>query len=123
MDYIATADIEDAILQVTDTDISEANRFIEEAAARLGVSAEDIASPVTFTVKRLGVVFACYNRCLMSVGSDGTAVFDGRDTADIFGEKLQYYRAELKRIIDDLVASDFTGVKSGAVGSIRLWRS
>lgn len=123
MEYITLDDIQDAVLQVTDNDILEANRFIEESAARLGVAAKNICMPVTFTVRRLGVIFACYNRCLLSVGSDGSAIFDGKESNDIFAQKLQFYRAELKKITDGLVAADFTGTKSSGGASIRLWRS
>lgn len=123
MEYISLNDIQDAILQVTDSDILEANRFIEESAARLGVAAENICMPVTFTVRRLGIVFACYNRCLLSVGSDGSVIFDGKENSDIFAQKLQFYRAELKTISGGLVASDFTGTQNSGGASIKLWRA
>lgn len=123
MEYIALNDIQDAILQVTDSDVLEANRFIEETAARFGVTAEKICVPVTFTVRRLGVIFACYNRCLLSVGSDGSVIFDGKENSDIFAQKLQFYRAELKKITDGLLESDFTGTKNSGGVSIKLWRS
>lgn len=123
MDYIALEDVQDRILQVDFADIEEANKYIESAAFRMGVNVDKIIVPVSFKVRRLGIAFACYNRCLASVGADGSTVFDGGRNTDVFAQKLQFYRAELKRLEDELVASDFTGSGKASGASIGIWRA
>ncbi len=124
MEYITLDDLHDDILIFTADDVAESNKFIVDTALKYGVAENEILVPCTYSIKRLGVVFACYNRCLMSVGRDGTAVFDGSRNADIFSVKLEYYRAELKRLTESLSKADFCGSKStNGHGSILLWRS
>lgn len=123
MDYITLLDIQDEILACTDEDVAAGNEYIEHAAARVGVKPGQIELPVRFNVKRLGVCFACYNRCLLSVGTDPTAVFESgkyAESTDIYAQKLKFYKAELERLADTVLAADFTGEggKAGAVISL-----
>jgi hypothetical protein len=123
MEFVTLEDVQDRILQVDHEDIDEANKFIEDTALRLGVAIDKIKSPVGYRVKRLGVVFACYNRCLASVGTDGSTVFDGSRNTDVFAQKLQFYRAELNRLEAELVVADFTGSGKAGGASIGIWRA
>lgn len=123
MEYITLEDVQDRVLQVDFADIEEANRFIEDTALRMGVAVDKIVTPVSFRVRRLGIVFACYNRCLASVGTDGSTVFDGSHNTDVFAQKLQFYRAELKRLEDELMVADFIGSGKAGGARIGIWRA
>lgn len=120
--FVGIDDIHDAILEVTTDDIAEANMFVIDAGIRLGVSEEDMITPPRFITRRLAVVFACYLAALRSVGSDGTAVFDGRDNADIYAQKLSYYQKEVRSIESRLTAGDFTDKQTAGIKTIELGR-
>lgn len=122
MAYITIDDVQDKLLKVTDTDVAEANLFIDDLAARLGIDAQDIQIPVSFMVRRLAISFACYNRCLQCVGTDATTTFDGGSRQDIYAQKLDFYNKELENLQKKITAADFTGQKVGGA-SIGLWRS
>ena len=122
MQFITLDDIQDKLLNVTENDIIEANLFVTDKANRMGVELEKISVPATFNVKRLAVCFACYNRCLACVGTDATTSFDNGSRQDIFAQKLEFYKSELKFIEARLTETDFTGVKANGV-NIGLWRA
>lgn len=123
MEFITLADIQDKILQCDEHDVAEANAFLLSTALTLGVKEDEIKLPANFMVKRLGVVFACYNRCLLSVGSDATVVFEGSRNDDVFAQKLEFYKNEVKAITDELRTYDFTGIASKGSTTIGLWRA
>ncbi|MBR6635949.1 MAG: hypothetical protein IKK97_00710 [Phascolarctobacterium sp.] len=123
MEFITLADIQDKILQCDEHDVAEANAFLLSTALSLGVKEDEIKLPANFMVKRLGVVFACYNRCLLSVGSDATVVFEGSRNDDVFAQKLEFYKNEVKAITDELRTYDFTGIASKGSTTIGLWRA
>lgn len=124
MEYISLDDIRDEILQCTDDDLTMGNDTIEHLASKLGVS--EIKLPVKAIVKRLGVVSACYNRCLMQTGTDPTATFNGAngmENSDIYAQKLKLYKAEMQRLLETITPADF-GVTGGRGRcSIALHRS
>ena len=122
MKYISLFDIKDDLLNVTDDDVAEAEGYIENTAQRKGIKLEDILDPLPFKARRLAVCFACYNCCLRNVGTDPTTTFDGGQRNDIYAQKLELYKQELKAINETLSAFDFTGIYSGG-RSIRLERA
>lgn len=124
MDYIDFGDIQDAVLDCKYEDIVYGNEIINSLASRLQVT--DIPEPVPYIVKRLGVVAACYNRCLLQTGTDPTTVFNGAggvENSDIYAQKLKLYKAEMERLMASITAADF-GVTGGqGRASIPLYRS
>ena len=123
MEFIALADVRDSVLQCDELDIAEANTFVLNTAIKLGVKQEDIKLPASYLVKRLGIVFACYNRCLLSVGSDATVVFEGSRNDDVFAQKLNFYKAEVEKISNELRVYDFTADYKTGSTTINLWRA
>lgn len=121
MIYLFPNEVQDQILNVTEDDIAAANNYVDSLAESLGISQDVIKQPVAFKVKRLAMVYACYNRCLLSVGTDPTATFDGGQRQDIFAQKLEMYSREVKTLTDTLTVADFTGAKAGGA-SISLFR-
>lgn len=122
MQFITMGDINDAILPIEDSDVNEANRFVTDIGIRLGVAEDSFVKPFRYPTYRLAVVYACYLACLRMVGSDGSVVFDGKENADIFAQKLAFYRNEAKLIESRLTASDFAdGTPTGA-RTVELWR-
>lgn len=124
MDYIDITDIQDAVLECTYDDVSMGNDTIEHIAGKLGVTT--ISTPVSYIVKRLGVVSACYNRCLLQAGTDPTTVFNGAggvENSDIFAQKLKLYKAEMERLMSTITAADF-GVTGGhGRATVPMYRS
>ena len=123
MEFITKADINDAILPIEDSDVNGANRFVTDIGIRLGVSEDTFVTPFRYPTYRLAVVYACYLACLRMVGSDGSVVFDGKENADIYAQKLAFYRSEVRSIEPRLVASDFTDQKTSSGRTIELWRA
>lgn len=123
MDFIVLDDVRDSVLQVDETDIADANQFLLDTALKMGITSDKIQLPANYLVKRLGVVRACYNRCLNSVGSDGTVVFEGMRNADVFAQKLELYKTEMQDILNELRVYDFTGINATGNANIGLWRA
>lgn len=121
MEFITLDDVRDNVLQVTEEDIKEANEYVLATAVSIGTDVADIKLPANYMVKRLGIVFACYNRCLLSVGSDATVVFEGNRNNDVFAQKLEFYKNELNELTAELRTYDFTGIASKS--TINLWRA
>lgn len=109
--FITLSDIHDEVLEVTPEDIDAGNEFITLMAARRGVSEAEIKP--TFIVKRLGVCYACYTRCVMAGGTDPTITMDNGDRKGIHEEKREIYGHEVKRIMAEISAADFTGAIGG----------
>lgn len=122
MEFITKEDINDAILPIEDSDVNGANRFVTDIGIRLGVSEDSFVRPFRYPTYRLAVVYACYLACLRMVGSDGSVVFDGKENADIYAQKLAFYRNEAKLIESRLAASDFADITPKGARSIELWR-
>lgn len=120
--FISLNDIQDRLLKCDEQDIVQANQFIKDTAIRMGVNEGDIQIPLTFTLKRLAVCFACYNRCLACVGMDPTVNFDGGNQQDVYEKKLALYKTEIDRIVEKLTEADFTGKKNTGT-TINLWRA
>lgn len=78
---------------------------------------------VSHTVRRLGVVYACYVRAVASVGTDASVTFDGSRHEDVFAQKAEWYKKELNELSAAVTASDFTGVEGKSNAVINLWRS
>lgn len=122
MEFITKEDINDAILPIEDSDVNGANRFVTDIGIRLGVAEDSFVRPFRYPTYRLAVVYACYLACLRMVGSDGSVVFDGKENADIYAQKLAFYRNEAKLIESRLTASDFADITPTGARSIELWR-
>lgn len=123
MNYIDITDIKDTVLECTYDDVEMGNETIEHVAAKLGVT--EIATPVSYIVRRLGVAAACYNRCLMQVGTDPTTVFNGAggvENSDIFAQKLKLYKAEIERLTALITAFDFGIVGGHGRATIPMYR-
>lgn len=123
MSYIDIVDIKDTVLQCTYEDVEFGNETIEHVAAKLGVT--EIPSPVSYIVKRLGVAAACYNRCLMQVGTDPTTVFNGAggvENSDIYAQKLKLYKTEIERLTALITAADFGIVGGHGRATIPMYR-
>lgn len=123
MEFIALDDVRDEILQVSDADIDEANRYVTNIGVRLGVAEDTFVTPFRYPTYRLAVVYACYLCALRHVGADGSVIFDGKENADIYAQKLAHYRNEVRAIEPRLVASDFTDQKTSSGRTIELWRA
>lgn len=123
MEFITLNDIRDSVLQCDENDVAAANEYLYNTALKMGVEEADIVLPASFIVKRLGIAFACYNRCLLSVGSDGTVIFEGSRSEDVFNQKLALYKEEIKAITDELRVYDFTGTALKGSACIGLWRA
>lgn len=121
MEYIFLLDITDKILQVNEDDIVEANAYLQGIADRYGVT--EVQSPISHTVKRLGVVYACYVRAVASVGTDASVTFDGSRHDDVFAQKAEFYGKELKRLEQSVTKADFDGVGKTSRTVVNLWRS
>lgn len=121
MEFITKEDINDAILPIEDSDVNEANRFVTDIGIRLGVAEKSFVA-FRYPPYRLAVVYACYLACLRMVGSDGSVVFDGKENADIYAQKLAFYRNEAKLIESRLTASDFADTTPTGARTIELWR-
>ena len=122
MEFITKGDINDAILTIEDSDINEANRFVTDIGIRLGATEGSFVKPFRYPTYRLAVVYACYLACLRMVGSDGSVVFDGKENADIYAQKLAFYRNEAKLIESRLTMTDFVDGKPMGARTIELWR-
>lgn len=122
MEFITEEDINDAILTIENADIDGANRFVTDIGIRLGVAEESFVKPFRYPTRRLAVVYACYLACLRMVGSDGSVVFDGKENADIYAQKLALYRKEVEQIEPRLTASDFADITPMGARMIELWR-
>ena len=122
MEYINITDIDDKFLNVTENEIKQANSFIEDTATQMGINLSSIKVPVTFTIRRIGVLFACYTCCLARVGTDPTTSFENGNRQDIYAQKLGFYKQELNQLVSRLTRADFVGQKASGT-TINLWRS
>ena len=123
MCYIVLEDIKDEVLNCTQDDVDEGNGHIVRTALKCGVVATEIAEPISPIVKRLGVMYACYNRALNTVGTDPTVTVDGSRSEDIYNIKRKTYLDELRRIENDITDVDFTGKQKTGGGAINLLRA
>lgn len=123
MEFVTLDDVRDEILQVSDADIDEANRYVTNVGVRLGVAEDMFITPFRYPTYRLAVVYACYLCALRHVGADGSVIFDGKENADIYAQKLAHYRNEVRTIESRLTPSDFTDRKTCSGRTIELWRA
>lgn len=122
MEFITLDDVRDGILQVEQSDIDEANRYVTNVGVRLGVAEDMFVAPLKYPTYRLAVVYACYLCALRQVGTDGSVIFDGKENADIYAQKLAHYRNEVHTIEPRLTSSDFTDQKIRGGRTIEMWR-
>ena len=120
MEFITLDNITDSILLVTQEDVDEANAYLESIAARYGVTT--IQQPISHSVKRLGIAYACYMRAVASVGTDASVTFDGSRHDDVFAQKAELYGKEVKMLAGMINANDFTGVGGTSRVTISLMR-
>jgi len=113
MNFIYLDDLEDEIITCTQSDADEANSFIINHARSLGVPAYKIITPVVYTVKRLGVVYALSIAAFRSIGKDNLTSLNTESTReDIYAQKYRLLKAELAELQASLTATDFTGKES-----------
>lgn len=120
MEFITLGNITDSILLVTQEDVDEANAYLESIAARYGVTT--IQQPISHSVKRLGIAYACYMRAVASVGTDASVTFDGSRHDDIFAQKAELYSKEIKLLSATINANDFNGAGGSSRATIKLVR-
>ena len=120
MEFITLDNITDSILLVTQEDVDEANAYLESIAARYGVTT--IQQPISHSVKRLGIAYACYMRAVASVGTDASVAFDGSRHDDVFVQKAELYGKEVKMLVAMINANDFTGAGGTSRATISLMR-
>ncbi|WP_440445583.1 hypothetical protein [Phascolarctobacterium succinatutens] len=120
MEFITLDNITDSILLVTQEDVDEANAYLESIAARYGVTT--IQQPISHSVKRLGIAYACYMRAVASVGTDASVTFDGSRHDDVFVQKAELYGKEVKMLAATINANDFTGTGCASRFTIKLMR-
>lgn len=114
MNFITLEDVCDEILNCTQADIDEANSFVSNTAKRLGVKTAQIKSPPVFTVKRLAVVYALYICAVRNIGKDNLTALDTESLRqDIYAQKAQFLKAELRQLETQVDFEDFTGKTSG----------
>ncbi len=122
MGFITIDDVSDEILKVNENDIEEANRFVTDIGIRLGVAENSFIRPPRYMTRRLAIVYACYLCALRNVGADGSVIFDGKENADIYAQKLAFFRNELQAIEARMAASDYTDQNTSGGRTIALWR-
>lgn len=120
MEFITLDDITDRILMVEQGDVDNANDYLTSIAARCGVVT--VQQPVSHSVKRLGIAYACYMRAVASVGTDASVTFDGNRHDDIFAQKAELYSKEIKTLSATINANDFTGAGGSSRATIKLVR-
>lgn len=120
MEFVTFGDITDKILRVEQEDVDCANDYLTSMATRCGVVT--VQQPISYRVKRLGVVYACYVRAMASVGTDATVTFDGSRGNDVFAQKAELYGKEVKALAATINANDFTGTGGTRRAVIKLMR-
>lgn len=115
----------DASLKCTQADVDSANDYLIRKASKLGITREEIQEPLSGTVTRLGVAYACYTCALRTVGRDPiNRVSGGSSSDDIYNLKRKTYLDEIKRLETDLSADDFApGIEKEGSGMISLSRA
>lgn len=120
MEFITFDDITDKILRVEREDIDCANDYLTSLATRCGVVT--VQQPISHSVKRLGIAYACYVHAMASVGTDATVNFDGSRGNDVFAQKAELYGKEVKALASTINANDFTGAGGTRRAVIKLMR-
>lgn len=107
MSFCLTTDIRDELIKkiVVATDCTEADAIILDMALALGVTADQIATPLPYTVKALAIALSCViaarNKSIMNVR--------GEDGADAYELKRQVWQKEVDRLKAGLTADVLTG--------------
>lgn len=125
MEFITLGDIKDEILKVIDSDIVAANEYITGLAQRFRIKSEELLIPPTYTIKRIGICYACYIRAISEVGTDAMANYDGNtgEGRDINAQKAKLYRQELDGLVNNLTALAFTGKEVSGSITVNVFRA
>ena len=122
MDFITLADTTDEIVTCTQADVDQANDALLEIAHRMLVEDVKIVTPVAFTVKRLGIVYALYIAAVREIGKDNLTSLNTESTRmDIYAQKAKFFKEELDKLEKEVRASDFTGEEKGNFATVRMW--
>lgn len=122
MDFITLADTTDEIVTCTQADVDQANSALVEIANRMLIKEVDIITPVAFTVKRLGIVYALYIAAVREIGKDNLTSLNTESTRmDIYAQKAKFFKEELDKLEKEVKASDFTGKELGNFATVRMW--
>ena len=125
--YFDVDDVDDELLKeyLQQYDgIAKSTRYIEDLAAGLGVSPEEIIDPVPFKVAELAECYALMETAKKKSMMNGSG---GEDGADAYELKRRVYAAEVSRLEAQITADTLTGGQSVRrrtfPGSIPLYRS
>lgn len=125
MEFITLADVVDDIVEVTQTEVDDANAFLTGITKRLRISEERIVTPAVWTVKRLGCVYALYVACTRCMGKDNlTSLNTEALRQDIYAQKREAFKTELERLEKEIEAADFTQDYSDGyrnIQAVRMW--
>lgn len=109
MAYFDPADVRDNLLRglLTDADVGESTRYVEGLAARLGVKAADIKTPVAYPVAQLGLFYA-----LMVCARNASTMSEGKTNdsgEDAYELKRKIYEREYQAWESRITAETFAG--------------
>lgn len=122
MDFITLADTTDEIVTCTQADVDQANSFLMEIANRMLIKEVEIITPVAFTTKRLGIVYALYIAAVRDIGKDNLTSLNTESVRmDIYAQKAKLFKEELDKLEKEIRASDFTGKELGNFATMRMW--
>lgn len=124
MVYIGTEDVEDDVLVslIQESDTEYATSRINSIARSLGVSTDEIVTPLTDEVKELAVAIACERRAKLSVGT-ATRSENGMDVYEV---KRRTYAKDVERLTGQMTAALLTNdvTSKGDISyTIELYRS
>ena len=125
MDFITLADVVDEIVEVTQTEVDDANDFLMGITKRMHISEERIVTPAVWTVKRLGCVYSLYIACTRCMGKDNlTSLNTEALRQDIYAQKREAFKTELDKLMEEIEAADFTQDYSDGyrnIQALRMW--
>lgn len=112
---IVVADLQDKVLAERVVKyLPEANAWLLQQAANLGVLESEILTPLPYNARRAGTLKLA---CLTALGECGTnqGAFNGQ-VQDVYLVKYNAYTKELDALIDNLSRVDFVGPENAYAG-------
>lgn len=124
MRFIELVDIKDDTLFCTEDDVDAANEYILGLATKHKVQESKLLQPPRYTIKRVGICYACYVRAMNATGIDAIATISGGgESRDINYQKARLYRQELDSLVNNLAASDFTAEEVNGSITVNVFRA